>query len=279
MVNLFVTLIVAMGAGVVLGVLTKRPKLGILPVPLILVAGMVFSSQVIIYAGNVGVVTRFGATTGRIVGQGLHVLVPFVEEVHIMNVQTKKEEQDAEAASKDLQTVHAKIAVNYHLDASEAETVYRQIGTDFKKVVVDPAIQESFKASTARFTAEELITQREEVRENVAGLLEAKLARFNIILDEVNLTNFDFSKEFNAAIESKQVAQQNVQKAKQDLERAKIEAQQKIEEAKGNAEAQRLQQSSLTEIYVQFKALEKWDGKLPQYTTGNIPFIGLSPAK
>jgi regulator of protease activity HflC (stomatin/prohibitin superfamily) len=252
---------------------------------LILVVALFFGTVVVIPAGNVGVVTRFGAVTGTNFEQGLHVKVPFVEGVTVFDIRTQKDQVDASAASQDLQEVKSTIAVNYHLDATQASTVFAEVGEQYKQRVVDPAVQESFKATTAQFTAEQLITQREAVKSKAMGFLKERLTKFHVIIDEFNIVNFDFSADFNQAIEAKQVAQQNVEKAKRDLERITIEAQQKIAKAEGESKAQQLQQSTLTQLYIDYlgmqnqaTAIQKWDGKLPTVTGGAVPFISI-PSK
>jgi regulator of protease activity HflC (stomatin/prohibitin superfamily) len=264
---------------IVRGNITPKPTANLYWIPIVVfLLGVLMSTVVIVQAGHVGVVTRFGAVTGTNFEQGLHAKTPFIESVAIFDVRVQKDQVDAAAASKDLQEVKSTIAVNYHLDAKEASTVYREVGREYKQRVIDPAVQESFKSTTAQFTAEELITQREAVKTKAREFLKEKLGKFHIIVDEFNIVNFDFSAQFNQAIEQKQVAQQNVEKAKRDLERIKIEAAQKIAEAEGQSRAQQLQQQTLTELYVQFKALEKWDGKLPIVVGGAVPFLNL-PSK
>jgi regulator of protease activity HflC (stomatin/prohibitin superfamily) len=282
---IFVGIVVAIIVGAVQAIgqeqgnfkLRATPIIGSFIIAFLIVA--LFNTTVLVKAGHVGVVTRFGAVTGANFEQGLHFKVPFIEGVNIFDVRVMKEQVDAAAASKDLQEVKSTIALNYHLDSTQASTVYREIGPNYKERIVDPAVQEAFKFTTAQFTAEELITQREAVKSKARTFLKERLETFHIIVDELNIVNFDFSGEFNAAIEQKQVAQQNVEKAKQDLKRIEIEAQQKIAEAEGQAKAQRLQQQSLTTLYVQFKALEKWDGKLPTVTGGGVPFIKIPQGK
>ncbi|HET6701628.1 MAG TPA: prohibitin family protein, partial [Gemmatimonadaceae bacterium] len=147
------------------------------------IAGIVLAAlantAVIVDAGHVGVVTRFGAVTGARFDQGVHYKIPFAESVWIADVRTQKEQVDAAAASKDLQEVKSTIALNYHLDALHASTVYQDIGPQYKTRIVDPAIQEAFKFTTAQFTAEELITQREEVKNRARGFLRERLGTFN----------------------------------------------------------------------------------------------------
>jgi regulator of protease activity HflC (stomatin/prohibitin superfamily) len=274
---LVVVIVVAAVIGVI-AINPKNPLLWLIPVVLLVVLTLT-DTVVVIPAGNVGVVTRFGAVTGTNFEQGLHMKIPFAEAANVFDVRTQKDQVDAAAASKDLQEVKSTVAVNYHLDAKKASTVFAEVGTKYKERVIDPAVQESFKFTTAQFTAEELITQREAVKTKARDFLTARLSKFHIIVDEFNIVNFDFSADFNRAIEAKQVAQQNVEKAKRDLERIKVEAEQKIAEAEGSSRAQQLQQQTLTELYVQFKALEKWDGKLPTVMGGAVPFINLPTGK
>jgi prohibitin 2 len=172
-------------------------------------------------AGNVGVVTHWGAVS-YIVQPGLGFKAPIADGVVRMNIQTQKDEVDASSASKDLQLVTAKIAVNYHLDPSFAKDTYQNIGEDYQNKVIAPAIQNTFKSVTAGYTAEELITKREAARIAAEKSLVEQLAQYHILVDNFNIVNFDFSPEFNAAIEAKQVAQQSVETSKQKLYRLKL---------------------------------------------------------
>jgi len=258
------------------------------------IAGIVLAAAsntaVIVDAGHVGVVTRFGAVTGTIFEQGLNYKIPFAEAVWIADVRTQKEQVDAAAASRDLQEVKSTIALNYHLDAKQAAAVYRQLGPQYKTRIVDPAIQEAFKFTTAQFTAEELITQREIVKQRAREFLRERLGTFNVLVDELNIVSFEFAKSFNDAIEAKQVAAQRVQQSLNEQQRAKVEADTKVITAQGDAsavltrakaasEAQSLQRQTLSDIYVQFLAVDKWDGKMPAVTGGGAtPFINL-PAR
>ena len=221
-----------------------------------------------IKAGFVGVITRFGAVN-RVANPGLAFRIPFVERVATMETRTQKEQGEASAASKDLQDVKSIIALNYHLRGAKAVDVYQTVGLDYRERVVDPAVQEAFKATTAQFTAEELITKREYVKKIAFDELKDRLEKYNIIIDDLNIIDFDFSSDFNNAIEQKQVAQQN-------LERAKVEAETARTAAKGQSDAQKILKDagSLTPEYLEFKALEKWNGVLPLATSGN-PFISI----
>jgi len=224
----------------------------------------------IVGAGHIGVVTRLGAVN-RSVEPGIVFKLPLIEIVHPMETRIQKEQTNAQAASKDLQDVQSTIALNYHLSADSAEAVYQDIGTNYKERIIDPAMQEAFKATTAKFTAGDLIGKREDVKSEVERNLEGRLAKFHIVVDNFNIVNFNFSSDFANAIEQKQVAQQN-------LERAKLEAQTEKTKAEGQAQAQKALKDtgSLSSEYLQFLAVQKWNGVLPQATGGNTtPFINI----
>ncbi len=214
-------------------------------------------------AGHTGVVTRFGAVDDAVLGEGLHVVVPFVTRVIDMNNQVTKAEVLSASASKDLQTVNSTVALNYRIDAPSAASVYRNIGVNYENVVVIPAIQEAVKSVMAQYTAEELITMRQTVGAEMQEEISGKLAPYGFSTQSVNIVDFQFSDEFNAAIEAKQTAQQNALKAEQDLARVKVEAEQKITEAQAEAESYRLKSQELTDEMIKMEFIDKWDGKLP----------------
>jgi regulator of protease activity HflC (stomatin/prohibitin superfamily) len=235
--------------------------------PWVIIAVIVLTIAMSVYvvpAGSVGVVTRFSAIN-RVAEPGIGVKVPFVESVHEMSVRTQKDQVEASAMSENLQVVTSTIAINYHLDGLKAITVYQNIGTNYADLIIAPALQNTFKSVTAKYTAEELITNREEVRVEAEKELADRLAPYNIIVENFNIVNFDFSPEFQAAIEAKQVAQQAVETSKQKLAQAQIDAQTVVTQAQGQADAQKAMKdtSSLTPEYLQYLFLSKWNGTLP----------------
>jgi len=232
----------------------------------------------IVNAGERGIMLRFGAVTGRVLSEGLYFRIPLVESVKIMDVKIQKEEADVSAASKDLQTVTSKVALNYHIDPDKVDSIYQSIGINYSARLIDPYVQESVKAITAQYTAEELITKRELVRDAIKTALRAKFDNSGIVVDEFNIIDFQFSKSFNEAIEAKVTAEQNALAAKNKLEQIKFESEQVIASAKGKAEAQRIEGEALraNPQVIELRAIEKWDGKLPTYMTGTTPFVNLS---
>lgn len=241
---------------------------------------ILFASFQVVGAGERGVVfSKLSGIKNVQLGEGLHFKMPFIEEIIPIDVKVQKSQTDARAASKDLQNVSSTIAINFHIDPGRAQKIYQEIGLSYKERVVDPAVQEAVKSVTAHFTAEELITRRAEVKDAIKQSLSERLLKFNILVDEFSIINFEFSHEFNVAIEAKQSAEQSALKAKRDLDRIRIEADQRITQARAEAEGQRLQRETLTPILLQLRAIEKWDGKLPQVAGGATPFIDLNSLK
>lgn len=251
---------------VVQKVLTYPPRKLIFSVLLIIVLVWGFFSGVRqIGTGQVGVVTRYGQVTGRELHEGLHVVLPFgVEQVSVYDVKVLRSTDQVNAASKDLQDVSSTLAVNYRVDINRVKEVHQKIGINYVEKVVDPATQEVFKATSAKFSAQELITNRAEVKAEAYEQIKQRLTKYGIIVDDLSIVDFKFSEGFTKAIEDKQVAQQNAERAKFNLEAARIDA-----------EAQQAQAQTLSPLYLQKQAIDKWDGRLPTYlgdgTVFNIP--------
>ncbi len=250
---------------------------------IILIIILMLNPFVIVGAGERGVVLTFGAVQKLVFNEGLHLRIPMVQKIVKMDVRVQKSQVDAESVSKDLQDTHSTIAINYHAIPDKASWIYQNLGTQYKERIIDPAVQEVVKAVTARYTAVELITQREKVRSEIKELLGQRLVGYNIGVDDFSIINFRFSQQFTQAIEAKQTAEQFALKAQRDLERIKIEATQKVTQATAEAEALRLQKANITpelvklrQIEASMKAIEKWDGHLPKVTAGAVPFIDVN---
>ncbi|SMF56501.1 prohibitin family protein [Paenibacillus barengoltzii] len=232
--------------------------------------------------GHVGLYKTFGKLNDNVLAPGMHFKIPFVQTVIQVNTQVTKTETDTTASSKDLQPVSTHVAVNYSVNKESAYNLMNNIGGNYDTVIINPAVQEIVKEVTARYQAEELIAKRDVVAGEISEHLTSRLAKYDLIVNEINIVNFKFSDAFNQSIEAKQVAQQQALKASNDLKRIQIEAQQKIAQAEAEAEALKLKKQEVTpelvqlkQIEVQEKALEKWDGKLPQVTGGATPFIDI----
>jgi len=241
-----------------------------------------FFPIVVIGAGERGVVfNNVSGIEDRILTEGVHFRIPFVESVKSLSIKVQKTDIKAAAASKDLQTVTAQIVVNWHLNPLKVNKIYQNIG-DEKQVIeriLIPNVNEVVKAATAQKTAEELLTKRPQLKFDIDVKLTERLQEYNVVLDDVSIVDLDFSPLFNQAIEAKATAEQQALKASNDLRRIEIEAQQKIATARAEAESIRIRSAALAENQrlVEWEAIQKWNGILPNYMLGNsVPFINLS---
>lgn len=257
----------------------------------IVVAILLSFSIVIIPAGSTGVVMTFGKVSDNVMQEGLHFKIPFIQNVAVISNKIQKQEVQANAVSKDLQTVQSDIAVNYRVGLDSSANIYKNIGERYEEIVLLPAVQESMKSVSAKYTAEELITLRAQVGEEIKTTLEEKVNEYGIVIEKFNIVNFDFSEEFNQAIEAKQVAEQNLIKTKTEQEQAIVIAEAEAEKkliaaqaeadaittkAEAQAEANKLLAESLNGTVVEYEKIQKWDGKLPT-VTGSDALISFNP--
>jgi len=272
---------------------------------IIILLFIVSASVKIVDAGYRGVLLKFGAVdTSVALNEGIHFVTPFRDSVIQMEVRTQKTVENAASASKDLQDVTTQVALNYHINPDRAQVVYQQIGFEYGNRVIAPAIQESVKQVTARFNAEELITKRETVKNQIEEQIKARLAPYNIVVDTISITEFQFSDQFRKAVEAKVEAQQRALQAQNDLRRIEIEAQQNeakavgeqkanvaradgvrqsnVLQAEGESQAIKIidQQLRTSPTYLEWLKTQRWDGKLPLVTgggsggsAGTTPFI------
>jgi prohibitin 1 len=241
--------------------------------PLLICTAIASSARV--GTGEIAVMTRFGKVTGQELGEGFHLKNPF-DVAHIYDIKVQKIEADAAAASKDLQDVKTKLVINYQLEGGKVSEIHRTVGELYKEKVIDNAVQEVVKGATAKFDATQMITDRPAVKAEAFNTLKDRLSKYGIDIRDLSITNFEFSPEFAQAIESKQVAQQEAQRAIFVAEKAKQEAQADIERARGQAESQRLLTSTASEQSIELKRLEvqqaaiaKWNGALPTTSLGS----------
>lgn len=238
----------------------------------VMVAAFLFGSIKTIKSGEVGIKTRFGKVVSTEMTEGINLKLPFVEKIEKMNtrVQIYENEIPLSTSTKDLQVINNIIIdVNYQLDASAAPQLYREVGKAYQGVVISPAIQESVKSTISQYTAEELVTKRSEVANAINDNLINKLRdKYGINILATAIKNFDFSQEYNSAIEQKAVAEQQVLTSKQLQEKAKVEAETKRIQAEGDAAANREIQQSLTKDILTEKFINKWNGELPKVSGG-----------
>ena len=291
------------------GLITRSSIRIVVPVIIgfIMVIVVLAASVKIVEAGHRGVLLNFGAVdTSAALNEGIHFVVPFRDNIVQLEVRTQKTVENAASASRDLQDVSTQVALNYHVDPNTAQVLYQQLGFDYANRVIAPAIQESVKQVTARFNAENLITNRETVKGEIENQIKQRLAAYNIDVETISITEFQFSEQFRRAVESKVEAEQRALQATNDLRRIEIEAQQakaravgeqqaniaqaegvrqaNVLKAQGESEAIKIIDVQLRENprYLEWLKTQRWDGVLPLVTggaEGATPFIEIPSSR
>ncbi len=267
-----------------------------------ILVGIAYQAFVVIDAGYVGVVKRLGAVKPKELSEGFHIITPFIDSVEKFDIRLSKVTSDATASSKDLQIVNTSIAVQYSMTPELMPLTLQKVGTRavVERTLIDPSILESVKAITALYTAEELITRRDEVKtmiqQKISSFLNESTEEKNLagllIIANVAITDFDFSTEFNRAIEEKVRAEQEALKATNEKDRRVTQAEAQAEEQRliadalayeievesvARAEAIKREAEALADNpqLIQLRLAEKWDGQLPKFTGETIPFISI----
>jgi prohibitin 2 len=258
-------------------------------VTFIVIIIIISESIVIIQAGHRGVVLYVGAVENRVLGEGIHFIIPFAEQVIQLEVRTLKYQADASAASNDLQEVATVIALNYHIDPSKANLIYQQLGSDYADRIIAPTIQESVKASVAKFNAEQLITQRETAKAVIAQAIRNTLSARDITVETIFITDFKFSDAFSSQVESKVVAFQKFLTEQNNLKAVQVIANQTVVQAQATARANVAKASGESQAikiitgqlrqspsYLQWQAINRWNGQMPySLGSGAFPFFQL----
>lgn len=216
-------------------------------------------------SGEVGLKVRFGKIVDTSISEGINFKVPYIERIVRVDIKVQKSELEVESSTKDLQIINTTIAVNYRVNSEKATHLYKTVGNSYEETILQPAIKESIKSAIAKYNAEEITVNRAEVSKSCLEALQEKVEKYGIVIEDFNLTNFSFSEEYTKAVEEKQVAEQN-------LEKAKLESEQKIIEAEATNKSNQLLKENITEEVLEQKIIEKWDGKLPTVIGGDGVF-------
>ena len=223
-----------------------------------------FASFKTIKSGEVGLRVRFGKIVDSSLNEGINFKIPYIESIKKVNIKVQKSELTIESSTKDMQIINTTIAVNYRVDSNKASYLYKTVGNSYDETILQPAIKESIKTAIAQYNAEEITTKRSEVSIDCLNAIQKKVEKYGIIVEDFNLTDFSFSDEYTKAIEQKQVAEQNLQKAR-------LEAERKVLEAEATKKANDMMKQSLTDELIAKQFIEKWNGQLPTtYAGGDI---------
>ena len=252
--------------------------IGVVIVALVIGLILFFASTAIVPTGHIGVVTLYSKVQEKYLDAGFHMIKPFVEDVHAIDIRTQKYQGTVEGSAKDLQIVNVTMSINYQIKPEKASELYAKVGKNYNDTILNPALQSGLKAAIAKFTAEEMITKRSEVANAITEELNSRLDEY-FLITAVNLENIGFTDEFNKAVEAKTTNQQKAEAEKAQVEIIKVQNEQKINTAEAEAKVRELQSQSVTEksleqlrLEIQREMIQKWDGKTPVTMLGENPF-------
>lgn len=233
----------------------------------------------VIGPGQRGIRISLGTVSNDLKEPGAYAWFPSLLGMVKINVQIQKSEVEASAASKDMQEITTHVALNWSLAPEKVIDTYKTIGDedDVLTRIISPAINEVLKATAAQRNAEEALTQRLSMKNEIDTQLKARLATYGITVHDLSIVNFKFTDEFEKAIERKQIAEQEAKQAGYDAAKALQQAKAQVNRAQGEADSQKLVRATLTAEILQQRAIEKWDGHFPQVMgSGTMPFLNLN---
>jgi regulator of protease activity HflC (stomatin/prohibitin superfamily) len=232
------------------------------------------------FSVNVGkMAIKFNKITGSLYSYncGTYLKIPFIESISKFDIKTIKSSIQTEGSSRDLQVIHITAVLNYKIDNTKINNLYSKIGIDFEEKVIIPISQEILKQHISKFNVEEIITNRENLKNNIEISLKNKLKENYIYLENISLTNLQFSEEFNKVVEQKQIEEQKIKTAEYKKRQAEENKKRIILEAEAEAEKQRLLKSSVNQEIISLKWIEKWNGELPKTMLGDKNSLIVNP--
>lgn len=240
---------------------------------------IIFQPMTIVGVGERGVKVTLGKTSPESFSEGVHFVTPFVSRIHKMNVKTVKSTIATMAQSRDIQQARIVYVINYNLQPDNVHKMYRQVGKDYKSIIIEPVVEGIVKDKIGKWNAQDIVANREKVASEILQELREKLGKKYIDVTDFQITEIQYSQAFEQAIENKVTAEQDALKAKNQTVKVQEEARQKViaAEAEAKSMAIRAQALSQNKNLVEYEAVQKWDGKLPEYMMGNtVPFLNLN---
>jgi len=253
-------------------------------------------------AGYIGVLTNFGAPSQDTLEPGLHWRTPFISNITEIDVTPNTATTTESAATHDQQNVSTAIAVTFQVNPADAVYIYQNFRDipSLQNTIIAPIVSNDVKAIVSIYDAQDLITRREQLASEIKQKISDDLRTYDVIVDGVNITNFDFSQAYEQAIENKQIAQQNALEEQYKLQQVQVSAQQQVVQAdaqadaavatatgqakatilqaQADAQAYALKQKSLTPELIELALIAKWNGVMPTYANAALPTALFNPA-
>jgi len=246
---------------------------------ILFVAFIMFCNPIsIVGVGERGVKVTLGRVSPQSYSEGVHFVTPFISKIHVMNVKTQKLSTPTEVYTKDIQQARISYVVNYNLMPNHVHEMYREVGKNYVDTILIPAIEGNIKDVIGKWNAQDLVANRATATADILNKLQTQLEKRYISVTSFQIIDINYSEVFERAIESKVTAEQEALKAKNKTVQVEEEAKQKLISAQAEAKSMQIRATALTQnkALVEYEAVQKWNGKLPEYMMGgSIPFINM----
>ena len=245
---------------------------------LFVIAVLLCNPIVVVGVGQRGVKVTLGKVSPESLGEGMHFIMPYIQRIAKMDVKTQKYTTQTHVYTKDIQQAKISYVVNYNLVADSAYRMYQEVGMDYVSKVINPVLEGTIKDVIGKWNAQDLVANREEATNDILAKLKDQLTERYVNVTDFQIIDIGYSEVFERAIESKVTAEQDALKAKNKTVQIQEEAKQKVISAEAEAKSMSIRANALTQnkALVEYEAVQKWNGILPQYMMGNsIPFINL----
>ena len=237
---------------------------------------------VMVGPGERGIKIRLGEVQQESYGEGLHIIFPFIQKFKTMDVKTQRNTLTTAVYTKDIQQARITYVINFNVQPNNVNRLFQEVGMDYQKTILTPVVEGTIKDIIGKWNAQDLIANREKATGDILFKLQSQLVDNYINVTDFQMTEINYSDVFERAIESKVTAEQEALKAKNKTVQVEEEAKQKVIAAQAEAKSMAIRAQALSQnkSLVQYEAVQKWDGKMPQYMMGNsVPFINVTPSK
>lgn len=236
----------------------------------------------IVDTGHRGVEISLGKAGEESLEEGLYFYNPLTSNIIEMDVRTQKSNVDTFVYTKDVQQAKLTGVINYNLDKSKANEVYKDVGTAWDSVLVPQVVEGSIKNIIGKWDAVDLVANRDKAAEAIKNAIIGGLSERGVTVTHFEISNIDFADEFEKAVEAKVVAIQRASESENKTKQIQEEAKQKVIAAKAEAESMKIRSEALSQnkSLVEYEAVQKWNGILPVQMLGNtMPFLNVTGNK
>ena len=239
---------------------------------------IMFNPFVMVGPGERGIKIKLGEVEPEVYNEGLHFIFPFIQKFKTMNIKTQRTTIKTSVYTKDIQQAKITYVLNFNVQPDKVNKLFQEVGMNYVETILTPVVEGTIKDIIGKWNAQDLIANREKATGDILFKLQNQLKDNYINVTDFQMIEINYSDVFERAIESKVTAEQEALKAKYKTVQVEEEAKQKLIAAQAEAKSMAIRAQALTQnkSLVEYEAVQKWDGRMPQYMMGNtVPFINI----